>query len=71
MDISLTELEKAINHWRTVRPSQGEECALSPEVNTLATVYALMIFNKAKSISLESLDPAARQLVESWRKRTS
>jgi hypothetical protein len=66
MEITLAELEQAINHWRTIRPSRGEECALSPEVNVLATVYALMIFNRLKSIPLESLDQAPRQLLESW-----
>lgn len=71
MNITLTELEQAINYWRTVRPSQGEERALSPEVDALATVYALMIFNKAKSVSLESLEPAARQLLESWHRRNA
>lgn len=40
MDISLTELEEAINYWRTLRPSVGEERALSPEVNALAAIYA-------------------------------
>jgi hypothetical protein len=67
MELTLNELEQAINYWRAARPSQGEECALSPEVNTLATVYAVMIFNRAKSVALESLDASARQLLETWR----
>lgn len=67
MELTLTELEQAINYWRTLRPSQGEECALSPEVNTLATVYAVMIFNKTKSMAFDSLDASVRQLVEAWR----
>ena len=37
MDITLTDLEQAINHWRALRPSRGEERALSSEVNALAT----------------------------------
>jgi hypothetical protein len=69
MEITLTELEQAINYWRSARPSTGEERALSPEVNTLADVYALMIFNHARAVSLESLEPAARQLLESWRQQ--
>lgn len=67
MEITLPELEEAINYWRTIRPSSGEERALSPEVNILATVYALMIFNQRKSMPIETLDQAARQLLESWR----
>lgn len=67
MDLSLTELEQAINHWRARRPSTGEEHALSPEVNALATVYALMIHARARSVPLETVDAAARALIEDWR----
>lgn len=69
MDITLTELEQAINYWRSARPSTGEERALSPEVNTLANVYAMMIFNHARTVSVETLEPAARALLETWRKQ--
>jgi Protein of unknown function (DUF3717) len=69
MDITLSELEQAINFWRARRPSSGEEHALSPEVNTLATVYALMIYHRSPSIPLASLEPPARQLVEAWLQR--
>ena len=69
MDITLTELEQAINYWRALRPSQGEERALSPEVNALATVYALMIFKRVKSLPQQELDPECRQLLETWRKQ--
>jgi hypothetical protein len=68
MDITLTELEQAINYWRSQRPSAGEERALSPEVNELATVYALMIFNQVKTLSLDAMEQAPRQLIETWRK---
>ncbi len=67
MEVTLPELEDAINYWRALRPSRGEERALSPEVNTLATVYALMIFNRRKSLPIETLDQAPRQLLEAWR----
>jgi hypothetical protein len=71
MDITLQELEQAINHWRALRPSHGEERALSPEVNALATVYAMMIFNRAMTVPLESLDQPAQQLIDSWRRNAS
>lgn len=71
MDITLTELEKAINYWRALRPSSGEERALSLEVNILATVYAMMIFNHVKSVSIDSLAPAAQQLLEAWRRQAA
>jgi hypothetical protein len=69
MEITLTELEQAVNYWRTLRPSNGEERALSPEVNSLATVYALMIFNRARSIPAESLDAYSLKLLEAWRNK--
>ena len=69
MDLTLTELEQAINYWRALRPSAGEERALSPEVDALATVYAMMIFNHAKIIPIESLDAAAAKLIENWRRQ--
>lgn len=71
MDITLPELEQAINYWRTLRPSSGEERALSPEVNDLAKLYALMIFHHQKSTPLETLDPVCRQLIDNWRKQTA
>jgi uncharacterized protein DUF3717 len=69
MDITLPELEQAINYWRSLRPSMGEERALSPEVNTLATIYAMMIFNQTKVVPLDMVSQAAQQLLESWRKQ--
>jgi hypothetical protein len=69
MDITLPELEQAINWWRTRRPSTGEERALSPEVNALADIYATMIYYKSKTVPLASLDQAAQQLLEAWRKQ--
>ena len=66
-EITLTELEQAINYWRTQRPSVGEEHALSPEVNALATIYALMIFNRVKSLPVGQIDAVSLQLLESWR----
>jgi hypothetical protein len=67
MELSLQELEAAINFWRRQSPARGNEYALSAEVNVLARVYALMIFNHAPSIELDTLDAGARRLVESWR----
>jgi hypothetical protein len=69
MDITLNELEDAINYWRSLRPSQGEERALSPEVNTLATVYATMIHTHQRAMSLDSLNASSRQLIDGWRQK--
>lgn len=67
MDVTLTELEEAINYWRRMRPATGEERALSPEVNALADAYALMIFERSRVLPLSSLSEAALALIESWR----
>ena len=69
MDITLNELEDAINYWRSLRPSRGEERALSPEVDTLATVYAMMIYSHQRAMSLEQLNASSRQLIEGWREK--
>jgi hypothetical protein len=67
MELSLQELEAAINFWRARRPARGNEYALSAEVNVLARVYALMIFNHVSSVETDTLDASARQLLLSWR----
>jgi hypothetical protein len=71
MEITLTELEQAINYWRSLRPSLGEERALSPEVNALASVYAMMIFSRRKATPVDQLDHACRQLIERWREQAA
>lgn len=71
MDITLNELEEAINYWRSLRPSQGEERALSPEVNTLATVYATMIYTHQRVMPVGNLNASSRQLIEGWRQKKS
>ena len=65
--ISLTDLEDAINYWRIERPATGEECALSPEVNALADVYAIMIIGHLHAIALDAIEQQPRQLLSLWR----
>ena len=67
----MTELDEAINYWRGLRPSTGEERALSTEVNALAGVYAQMIFEQRKSLPLNTLDTATLALLEKWRQRSA
>jgi hypothetical protein len=67
MDLGMQELEAAINHWRMQCPVSGHALALSPEVNVLATQYALMIFNRTPVLPLAQLEPGARALLEAWR----
>jgi hypothetical protein len=67
MDLGVQELEAAINYWRERRPARGNEFALAPEVNLLATIYALMIFRRATTLNTGTLSGDAQQLLHSWR----
>lgn len=71
MELTLNDLEQAINYWRRLRPSTGDERALSAEVNKLANVYALMIFERARAYPLEAINPAAKILVDAWRQASA
>lgn len=66
-DIALAELEQAINYWRNLRPSRGEERSLSPEVDLLAEVYALMIYERLRSLPATRVGAEAMGLIEAWR----
>lgn len=68
--ILLTDLEAAINYWRQQRPATGEECALSPEVNVLANVYALMIVEHLYEMTTTAIDKEALRLLDLWQART-
>ena len=68
-EIALAELEQAINYWRGLRPSRGEERSLSPEVDLLAEVYALMIYERLRSLPAGRVDAGAMALIEAWRNR--
>jgi hypothetical protein len=69
MDLSLQELEAAINYWRVQQPARGDELALSPQVSVLATVYSLMIFHRQTHRAVEQLDLTVRQLLQAWRQQ--
>jgi hypothetical protein len=64
--ITLPELESAINYWRQQSPSIGEELRLCKEASALATPYALMILSKRQSIQLGELDERAQKAYEAW-----
>lgn len=68
-EIALHELEAAINYWRSVSPSAGEELRLCPQASALSRPYALMIVTHRASVPLETLDEPARQAWEDYRQR--
>lgn len=58
--ITVTQLEAAINYWRHRMPATGEEARLCAPAAALATPYALMIFEGRKTIELQAMDAAAQ-----------
>ncbi|MBB3255945.1 hypothetical protein F4827_000771 [Paraburkholderia bannensis] len=65
-DISITELEAAINFWRDRSPSSGDELALCQEASALSRPYALLIVQRQNVFSPDRLDPEARNAWESY-----
>ncbi|HET7772988.1 MAG TPA: DUF3717 domain-containing protein [Burkholderiaceae bacterium] len=70
MDVSLQDLEAAINWWRNRRPAQGESMTLAPEVAALAKPYALLIWRRQASLPAEQLSEPARAALATWRSST-
>lgn len=60
--IHISDLESAINHWRTRRPC-GDDAMLSPEVAVLAEVYSLMILHGVAEIETVRL---SQQALDAW-----
>ncbi|MEK6422837.1 MAG: DUF3717 domain-containing protein [Burkholderia gladioli] len=70
-DISIHELEAAINFWRARSPSSGDELRLCEEASALSKPYALLIVQRQGALKLEGLDPIARRAWESYRRLTN
>ncbi len=68
-DITLTDLESAINFWRQQSPSVGDEMRLCPEAAALATPYAFMILKKRQSLVVSDLDLTAQAAIDHWRNK--
>ncbi len=69
-EITLTDLESAINYWRRSQPSVGEEMRLCPEASALANHYALMIISHRHSLGRQELEPRALEAFETWHATT-
>jgi hypothetical protein len=65
-EISITELEAAINYWRHKQPAQGEELRLSRAASLLAEPYAMLIMTKRKAVAIEQLDGQAQEAIRQW-----
>jgi hypothetical protein len=65
-DISIHELEAAINFWRARSPSSGDELVLCKEASALSKPYALLIVQRQQTLSPDRLDAVARQAWEAY-----
>ena len=65
-DITINELEAAINFWRSRSPSSGDELSLCKEASALSKPYALMIVQRQQTLSPDRLDGTARQAWDSY-----
>jgi hypothetical protein len=65
-DITIHELEAAINFWRSRSPSSGDELSLCKEASALSKPYALMIVQRQQTLSPDRLDGFARQAWDSY-----
>lgn len=69
-EITMTEIEAAINYWRHKEPAQGEELRLSRKASLLAEPYAMMIMTKRKAIATELLSAPVQEVIAQWRSET-
>ncbi len=69
-EITMTEIEAAINYWRHKEPAQGEELRLSRKASVLAEPYAMMIMTKRKAVAMELLSAAVQEVIRQWRSET-
>jgi hypothetical protein len=65
-DITIHELEDAINFWRARSPSSGDELVLCKEASALSKPYALLIVQRQTTLSPEGLDAIAREAWNSY-----
>lgn len=65
-DIPITLLEAAINYWRIQSPSHGDEMSLCAQASALSKPYALMIVQRRTTLSLDELEPFAREVLETY-----
>lgn len=64
MELTVIQIESAINFWRNRSPSTGDELRLCPQANALSGTYARMIYERRATVLLDELAPAAR---DAWR----
>ena len=64
--LHISDVEAAINHWRTRQPSNPPGAALAPAVAALAEVYALMVHFGHDETDVARLPAAAHRAWLDW-----
>lgn len=64
--ICLTDLEAAINHWRTLPAASGTALALCPELEALAEVYGHAIWAGSEAVATEAMPGMAYAAWLAW-----
>jgi len=64
--ISITQIEAAINYWRQTHPAQGEELKLHGAVAALAEPYAMLIMTGRGQVEFDRLDAQAQEAIQQW-----
>ncbi|RWB54069.1 MAG: DUF3717 domain-containing protein [Mesorhizobium sp.] len=65
-EISIQELEAAINFWRARSPSSGDELVLCKEASALSKPYAILIVQRQNTLPRDDLDAIAQQAWDSY-----
>jgi len=63
-ELTLMQIEAAINYWRARLPSAGEDLRLCAQASALAQPYAMMILERRVSVPLSELSENAS---EAWK----
>jgi Protein of unknown function (DUF3717) len=64
--ISLSDLEVAINRARAALPSQGTDHQLASDVSVLANLYGKMIYYKQVVVPMQLLSDAEQIVLLNW-----
>jgi predicted Fe-S protein YdhL (DUF1289 family) len=63
--IHITDIEAAINHWRSLKPSP-DGLTLAPELAALAEVYASLVWQQKDAINEADMPSAAHEAWLAW-----
>ncbi len=63
--IHITDIEAAINHWRSRAPSP-DGISLAPQIRALGEIYAQMVFRREDAVDEDSLPPEALEAWHGW-----